>query len=155
MEFVGNINELNKEPLAKLVYEKLTQIIADDKAILHYKFPFYKGDIREDTIEAKLLLLSPAYGIYFFDLDARDGFDDVVKNRVDSLYNEISSLMKKYAELRSGRDKLKYDVYSIIIGNQKWSGENEDYILATVDDIPNIVSNFKPESPIERKAFFY
>jgi len=153
MEFVGNINELNKEPLAKLVYEKLTQIIADDKAILHYKFPFYKGDIREDTIEAKLLLLSPAYGIYFFDLDARDGFDDVVKNRVDSLYNEISSLMKKYAELRSGRDKLKYDVYSIIIGNQKWSGENEDYILATVDDIPNIVSNFKPESPIEESLF--
>lgn len=153
MEFVGDIKKLNSDPLAKLVYDKLSQIIDDNNAVLHYKFPFYKGDIREDTIEAKLLLLSPAYGIYFFDLDARYGFDDVVKNRVDSLYNEISSLMKKYVELRSGRDKLKYDVYSIIIGNQKWSGENEDYILATVDDIPNIVSNLKLEKPIEENLF--
>ena len=153
MEFVGNINELNKEPLAKLVYEKLTQIIDDDKAVLHYKFPFYKGDIREDTIEAKLLLLSPVYGIYFFDLDAREGLDEVVQNRVDSLYNEISSLMKKYAELRSGRDRLKYEVYSIIVGNQKWSGESEDYVLATVDDIPSIVTYFKPERPINENLF--
>ena len=153
MEFVGNINELNKEPLAKLVYEKLTQIIDDDKAVLHYKFPFYKGDIREDTIEAKLLLLSPVYGIYFFDLNAREGLDEVVQNRVDSLYNEISSLMKKYAELRSGRDRLKYEVYSIIVGNQKWSGESEDYVLATVDDIPSIVAYFKPERPINENLF--
>ena len=153
MEFVGNINELNKEPLAKLVYEKLTQIIDDDKAVLHYKFPFYKGDIREDTIEAKLLLLSPLYGIYFFDLDAREGLNATVQDRVDSLYNEISSLMKKYAELRSGRDRLKYEVYSIILGNQKWTGSNGDYILATIDDIPDIVTHYKPQQKIEDDAF--
>lgn len=153
MEFIGNINELKKEPLANLVYEKLNQVIRDEKAVLHYKFPFYKGDIREDTIEAKLLLLSPIYGIYFFDLDGHDGLNETVQNRVDSLYNEISSLMKKYVELRSGRDRLKYEVYSVIIGNQKWSSEAEDYIQATVDDIPNIVEFYKPEKPIENNVF--
>ena len=61
MEFVGDIKKLNSDPLAKLVYDKLSQIIDDNNAVLHYKFPFYKGDIREDTIEAKLLSLIPQH----------------------------------------------------------------------------------------------
>ena len=46
------------------------------------------GQLFVAQVLKKLLLLSPAYGIYFFDLDARDGFDDVAAQTRDGEQNE-------------------------------------------------------------------
>ena len=133
MEFIGNKADIEKEPLVKAVFEILEHVIKDDNAYLYYKYPFYKGQISEELIEAKLLLLSSRYGIYCFDLDNEGKWDSYVRDRVDSLYNEISSRMLKFAELRLSRNELKYKINTVLVGQYPELIEDKDYILCPIN----------------------
>ena len=100
MHFIGNTEEIKKDVFANLIYNKLNTIIQDEDAILYYQYPFYKGDIKSDIIEAKLLLVSSIYGLFFFEIDKNDHFTEDTKNQIDILYNEIASRMLKHMALR-------------------------------------------------------
>lgn len=133
MEFIGNRADIEKEPFVKAVFDILEHVINDDNSYLYYKYPFYKGQISEELIEAKLLLVSSCYGIYCFDLDNEGKLDDYVRDRVDSLYNEISSRMLKFAELRQSRNELKYKINTVLVGSYSELIEDKDYILCPIN----------------------
>lgn len=101
MQFIGNVEDIEKDILANLIYDKLSSLILDEKAVLYYQYPFYRGDIKSDFIEAKLLLVSPIYGLFFFEVDKNETFTEAIQDRVDTLYNEIASRMLKHSSLRS------------------------------------------------------
>ena len=52
MQFIGNVEDIEKDILANLIYDKLSSLILDEKAVLYYQYPFYRGDIKSDFIEA-------------------------------------------------------------------------------------------------------
>ena len=133
MEFIGNRADIEREPFVKAVFDILDHVIDDDNSYLYYKYPFYKGQISEELIEAKLLLVSSRYGIYCFDLDNEGKLDDYVRDRVDSLYNEISSRMLKFAELRQSRNELKYKINTVLVGPYSELIEDKDYILCPIN----------------------
>ena len=133
MEFIGNRADIEREPFVKAVFDILDHVIDDDNSYLYYKYPFYKGQISEELIEAKLLLVSSRYGIYCFDLDNEGKLDDYVRDRVDSLYNEISSRMLKFAELRQSRNELKYKINTVLVGPSSELIEDQDYILCPIN----------------------
>ncbi len=128
---------LAKDALANLVFSKIEQV-ADENACVYYKYPFYRGDLESETVEARLLLVSPCYGIIAFDLDSLGSFDDATKERVDNLYNMIYERMSKFPQLRRRRNELKYDILQVVVGN--YSKRNtEDYILCKPDDVPDVI----------------
>lgn len=135
-----------KDDLAQLVFSKIEQTV-DEDAIVYYKYPFFKGDVESETVEAKLLLVSSVYGIIFFDLDSKGDFDEASNERVGNLYNEISSRMTKFPELRKRRNELKYDILSVIVGNYEKS-EEDGYVFCKSDDIPTVINEHHRESPI-------
>ena len=153
MHFIGDTEEIKKDSFANLIYDKLKNVIKDEDAILYYQYPFYKGDIQSDIIEAKLLLVSSLYGLFSFEIDKSDHFMEDTKNQIDVLYNEIASRMLKHSVLRVKRNQLKYELISVVVGNYQSynsAGENE-YILCKIDDIPTIIGDYKLESPISQE----
>lgn len=147
MELIGNKADIEKEPLVKAVFDILESVIKDDNSYLYYKYPFYKGQISEELIEAKLLLVSSRYGIYCFDLDNEGKWDNDVRDRVDSLYNEISSRMLKFAELRQSRNELKYKINTVLVGQYSKLTEDEDYILCPINQLEAFIrQHAEPQS---------
>lgn len=148
MEFIGNKADIEKEPLVKAVFEILEYVVKDDSSYLYYKYPFYKGQISEELIEAKLLLVSSRYGIYCFDLDNEGKWDNYVRDRVDSLYNEISSRMLKFVELRQSRNELKYKINTILVGQYPELVEDKDYILCPINQLETFIRQHgEPQIP--------
>ncbi len=153
MHFIGDTEEIKKDSFANLIYDKLKNIIKDEDAILYYQYPFYKGDIQSDIIEAKLLLVSSLYGLFSFEIDKNDHFTEDTKNQIDVLYNEIASRMLKHSALRVKRNQLKYELISVVVGGYQSYNytDKEEYILCKIDDIPTIIENYKLESPISQE----
>ena len=132
---------LAKDILAQSVFSKIEQIV-DENAIVYYKYPFFRGDIESETVEAKLLLVSPVYGIIFFDLDSKGNFDEITNDRVGNLYNEISSRMSKFPGLRKRLSGLKYDIVPVIVGGYEYR-EDDGFFFCPVDKIPQIIHQCK------------
>lgn len=141
---------LSEESLANLVYDQIVTV-ADESSCVYYKFPFFKGDIESDTVEAKLLFVSPVYGLFFFDVDSRGDFDDASKERVDNLYNEISSRILKFPLLRQNRG-LKYDIRSVVVGNYDYQ-DGEVYIMCKPEDVARLIKSKKLDVAIPENEY--
>ena len=153
MQFIGNVEDIEKDILANLIYDKLSSLILDEKAVLYYQYPFYRGDIKSDFIEAKLLLVSPIYGLFFFEVDKNETFTEAIQDRVDTLYNEMASRMLKHSSLRSRRNQIKYERHSVIVGNYvHYSDGQEEYMVCKVDDISTLINENKLDSPIPQET---
>ena len=100
MNQVINEQEIRKDTLANLTYKKLSVIVDDDDAYLYYPFLFEGGETSADKIEAKLLLLSPKYGLYVFDTESNGEINPDVEDRIDVLYAEMTNRMLRFSELK-------------------------------------------------------
>lgn len=129
---------LVKDDFAQLVFSKI-ELVADDNANVYYKYPFFRGDLDSETVEAKLLLVSPSYGIVVFDLDSKGSFDVMSEERVGNLYNELYARMAKFPALRKRMNELKYDILCVIVGDYDKVDE-EGYLFCKPDDIPDILN---------------
>lgn len=144
MTLIGDITKLSADTVANLVYDKIKLLNdIDSSALVYYQFPFYKGDIDSDLIEAKLLLVSKVYGIIFFDCSNSNELTSNIKDRIDDVYGQISSRLKKYSILRSGRDKLKYDIISVAVGNFEETIDDEIYHPCKINDLNSIINSCK------------
>lgn len=135
---------LEKDSFAKLVFSKINQV-PDENAYVYYKYPFFRGDLDSETVEAKLLLVSPCYGIIAFDLDSMGNFDEATKDRVDNLYNMIYERISKFPQLRKRRNELKYGILQVIVGNYE-RRNTDDYVFCQVDDIPEVIKDREGEN---------
>ena len=142
---------LAKDDFAQLIFSRIEQVV-DDEAIVYYKYPFFRGDIESETVEAKLLLVSPVYGIIFFDLDSKGVFDDITTDRVGNLYNEISTRMSKFPSLRKHLSGLKYNIVPIIVGGYEYR-EDDGFILCNADEVPKVICAHKRDNIIPDDDF--
>ena len=57
MELLADHNKLKTDPLASVLISKI-QSLEIGKASLYYNFPLYRGETKEDLIQAHVLLVS-------------------------------------------------------------------------------------------------
>lgn len=144
MTLIGDITKLSADTVANLVYNKIKLLKDfDSSALVYYQFPFYKGDVDSDLIEAKLLFVSKVYGIIFFDCSNSNELTSNIKDRMDDVYSQISSRFKKYSFLRSGRDKLKYDIISVAVGNFEKTINDTTYHPCKINDLNKVIDTCK------------
>ena len=116
MKLIGNIDNLKSDVFAYRVYDKLKTILAEEQdSLLYYMFPIYSGNIDVGKIQATLLLLSPLYGIYYFDTLRVDENVDIAQQRINNLYDCIVACFRKCPPLKSGRNSLKYDITTVLV----------------------------------------
>lgn len=65
MELLADYNKLKNDPLASILVEKIQSFEINDSS-LYYNFPLYRGETKEDLIQAHVLLVSRKYGVIFF-----------------------------------------------------------------------------------------
>ncbi len=154
MNVVINQQEIQKEPLANLACKKLQACIDDDNAYLYYRCLLEGGDTNNDRVEARILLLSPKYGIYVFDTETNGAITTDVEDKMDILYAEITNRMIRYGELKAGRGRARYDITTVLIGNVSiQDSDNGQLVQCQVDDIPELLIAYRPQDEIPEKEF--
>lgn len=153
INIISTSNELSKNVLAKSLFESLNRGVDDSDAIVYYKFPFYKGDVQDDLIEAQMLLLSSKYGIFIFDYENNGNITKEMCIKMDNLYTEVASRIKKVPQLRKQRDVLKYDIKTIFVGSGRT--ENQDYEYWDAMSVEQKIANQQLSEEIPQDDFKY
>jgi superfamily I DNA and RNA helicase len=146
MTLIGDSLKLSKDNIANIVYNKISMLDgAQSTDLIYYQFPFYRGDLDSELIMAKLLLVSKKYGIMFFDCSNYKVLSEDIKASMDDVYEQISSRIKRHINLRAGRDKLKYNIVSIAVGNYDTDNDDDTYHPCQIDNIIHIINTCKNE----------
>jgi superfamily I DNA and RNA helicase len=128
MELLADYNKLKKDPLASILVEKIQSLQINDSN-LYYNFPLYRGETKEDLIQAHVLLVSKIYGVIFFRcINKPDLFTKIEKKKMDDLDGHIFARINKVDELRIKRRELKIFVTPKIFVNSETVSPNEDFI---------------------------
>lgn len=142
MKVIADEIKLKTDPTAYRVYEKLKSLGFDERIVLYYNFPLYRGELPDDLIQAQFLLASPIYGvIYFKCLDSERTLSSEEEVYLDDLYVSIINRLNKRSELRKDRRNLKFNVELLIIGNRDENINEREYV-----SLPNL------KSAIEKNA---
>lgn len=142
MELLADHNKLKNDHLAKLLVEKIQSLDISD-CNLYYNFPFYRGETKEDLIQAHVLLVSSEYGVIFFRcINNEESYNEIEKKKMDDLDGHIFSRINKVDELRIKRRELKINVTPKVFVNNDKIDLSEDFInLNQVKEL--IISNKK------------
>ncbi|ALU28221.1 DEAD/DEAH box helicase [Myroides odoratimimus] len=128
MELIADHNKLKNDPLAKVLIEKISTL-STDTSTLYYNFPFYRGETKEELIQAHVLLVSQKYGVIFFRcITNQTLYNEVEKKKMDDLDGHIFSRINKVDELRLKRRDLKINVTPKVFINGDLGDSNDDFI---------------------------
>ncbi|KAA6339266.1 ATP-dependent RecD-like DNA helicase [termite gut metagenome] len=119
MNIIADESKLRSDAGASLLINKIKELNLDTDAILYYNFPFYKGETKNDLIQAHVLFISKLFGVIAFRCitDIRD-FTSKEKIEIDSLDSHIFAKINKCESLRLGRRELKISITPIIFSNE-------------------------------------
>ena len=150
MKLIGNLDKLKTDVFAYRVYDKLkTLLIEDEESLLYYMFPIYSANIDVGKIQATLLLLSPLYGIFYFDTVRTEEDIDIAQQRINDLYDCIVACFRKCPSLKSGRNSLKYDIVTVLVTDEKTT-VSPDFINVSHEELNTI---FKEYNVIDKNDF--
>ena len=143
MELIADHNKLKNDPLAKVLVEKI-QSLEIDNSNLYYNFPFYRGETKEDLIQAHVLLVSLQYGVMFFRcVNNQELYNEIEMKKMDDLDGHIFSRINKVDELRIKRRELKINVTPKIFINNDSINLSEDFINLNL--VKQVILNNKKE----------
>ncbi len=126
MNIIADQLKLNNDPLATRLVQKISERPYD--ATIYYNFPFYRGETKDDLVQAHILFVSQQYGVIFFRcIEKRDHFTQEEKSRLDTLDSHIYAKINKREEFREGRRELKINVTPLVLVNNLTEG-NDDFI---------------------------
>ncbi len=144
MNLISDELKLKKDPLALMLIGKILELHIED-ANIYYNFPLYRGETRDDILQAHVLFVSKSYGIVFFRClnSIRDLTAEEEKN-LDDLDSHIFSKINKIDDLRLQRRELKINVSPFVFINSENIPDGREIInQGLVKDI--ILANKKVE----------
>jgi len=125
MELIADQKKLKNDPIAQLLIESIREFKINDSNI-YYNFPFYRGESKEDLIQAHVLFVSKTYGVIFFRcINSTEELTDIEKKKLDDLDSHIFSKINKLDELRIKRRELKIKVTPLIFINAETLQDEE------------------------------
>jgi len=144
MTLLADHSKLKHDLLAKTLIEEI-QKFEFDNCTLYYNFPFYRGETKDDLVQAHVLLVSKEYGVIFFRcISNQQAYTEVEKKKMDDLDGHIFARINKVEELRLKRRELKINVTPKIFINENLSQEEDDVLnISTVKKV--ILDNKKTE----------
>lgn len=145
-----NQNALAKDISSSTIAAHIKQYVEDDDAILYYRFPLYKGEIEAENIIAKLLLVSQRYGLIYFDTWGENENLELVEDRVNTLYTHLRAKLLKQRELLKGRDRLKYDLHTVLVSSEEHA-DTADFYFCSLNNLRSLLT--KLSSSIESSDF--
>ncbi len=117
MNIIADELRLKEDQVAQLLIDSIKNFKIDE-INLYYNFPFYRGESKNDLVQAHVLLVSPIYGVIFFRcLSNINEYNDEERRRLDDLDGHIFSKINKYEEFRRKRRELKINVTPFIFIN--------------------------------------
>lgn len=136
MELLADHNKLKNDSLAAILVDKI-QSLGIKNANLYYNFPFYRGETKEDLIQAHVLLVSLKYGVIFFRcINDPENYNESEKKKMDDLDGHIFSRINKVDELRIKRRDLKINVTPKVFINSENPILSDDFVnLNSVKDL--------------------
>jgi superfamily I DNA and RNA helicase len=114
MAIIADQNKLKNDPTAFLLIETVKQLGIED-ANIYYNFPFYRGESKDDLVQAHVLFVSKEYGVIFF--RCFNSIDELNERERKKLDSHIFSKINKLEELRIKRRELKIKVTPLIFIN--------------------------------------
>lgn len=143
MELLADHNKLKNDPLAKVLVEKI-QSLNLQNSNLYYNFPFYRGETKEDLIQAHVLLVSDQYGVIFFRcINNEELYNETEKKKMDDLDGHIFSRINKVDELRIKRRDLKINVTPKVFINNENIDLSDDFI--NLNQVKELIINNEKE----------
>ncbi|CAM3045746.1 Superfamily I DNA and RNA helicases [Flavobacterium succinicans] len=135
MELIADYSKLKNDPIASILVEKI-QSLDIDNSNLYYNFPLYRGETKDDLIQAHVLLVSKKYGVIFFRcINNPELYNDLEKKKMDDLDGHIFARINKVDELRIKRRELKIFVTPKIFVNSEITISSDEFInLNLVED---------------------
>lgn len=110
MELLADYNKLKLDPIASILINKI-QDLNIENTNLYYNFPLYRGETRDDLLQAHVMLVSRKYGVIFFRcINTLDLYTETEKKKMDDLDGHIYSRINKVDELRISRRILKINI---------------------------------------------
>lgn len=143
MHVIQGRSEYNTDSFSNRIISKLKSCIDDDDAIAYYMFPVYRGDIDEDNVTAKILLISSKYGLFYFDKVDQDENVQKAEDRVNHLYNLVTGKFLQVDQLRKGRT-FKYEIITVFISDDQLD-VSDLFLCSNLNNLPNIIRDNKFE----------
>jgi superfamily I DNA and RNA helicase len=137
MNLIADELKLNKDAIAQLLINKISELGLDN-VIVYYNFPFYRGESKDDLVQAHVLFISKDYGVLFFRcIDQINSFTDIEKAKLDDLDSHIFSKINKHEVFRLKRRELKINVSPYVFVRKEINSTNESFI--GVENIKDVI----------------
>lgn len=138
MELIADQNKLKKDHIAKLLIESIMAYQFDDTN-LYFNFPFYRGESKDDLVQAHVLFVSKTYGVIFFRcINTIGELTESERKKLDDLDSHIFSKINKLDELRVKRRELKINVTPLIFLN---SDNIQDDEMVNLNNLKVVIEN--------------
>lgn len=128
---------IEQDVFASRIVQRLNECIDDGDAIAYYMFPVYIGDISEENVNARVLLISKSCGILYFDTIESNEDVGTSEKRMEQVYSCLSSKIKLLSELRSGRN-IKYDIITFLVSDNHIQ-VSDGFIWSDFCELPNAI----------------
>lgn len=140
MNIIANKDILSKDPEATLVIEKLKSIGLPEETLVYYKFPLYSGDLEDSLVQAHVLVISPAHGVFCFLCKGQNTItlssEEIDKQ--NEVYLNIEKRLKMRKELRQSR-KLIIPLHLYVINGLTRSDNDIEYV--DINNLKNLFEN--------------
>jgi superfamily I DNA and RNA helicase len=114
MNVIADEAKLNNDAQALLLTRLINELDLKD-CFVYYNFPFYRGESKDDLVQAHVLFVSKEYGVIFFRcLNETRQFTELEQSKLDDLDGHIFSKINKQDSLRKHRRELKINVTPIV-----------------------------------------
>lgn len=128
MDIIADQNKLKNDPTALLLIKTVNQLNILD-ANIYFNFPFYRGESKDDLVQAHVLFVSKAFGVIFFRcFNTIEELTDIERKKLDDLDSHIFSKINKLDELRIKRRELKIRVTPFIFINSDKIPDDEEIV---------------------------
>ena len=141
MIVIKGSNRIDADIFASRIVQRLKECDIEEEAIVYYMFPIYIGDVSEDSVTARILLLSKTYGILYFETKNSDEDIEATENRMNQVYACLSAKLKQLPELRKGRN-LKYEISTILVSDDELQ-VSEDFYWSDYNNLPNFIKGIR------------
>lgn len=149
MVLLADHSKLKNDILASILIDKI-QSIGLQNCTLYYNFPFYRGETKQDLVQAHVLLVSMEFGVIFFRcINNQQSYTEYEKKKMDDLDGHIFSRINKVDELRIKRRELKINVTPKIFINEANINVDDDFV--NVDTVKAIIEENKKQNLTEEE----
>ncbi|NLR58860.1 ATP-binding domain-containing protein [Chitinophaga polysaccharea] len=143
---IADEKKLNQDALASRLVQKIVELELDDKILVYYNFPFFRGETN-DLIQAHVLFISQKYGVIFFRcITSTDEITDDEFSYFENLDSFIYAKINKREELRIRRRELKINLTPIFYVSDLQQAESKDDIkLISINEVLETITENQKE----------